>query len=64
MGEPIVALPVQWRKSSHSTNTESCVELSNTLHAMRDSKNPDGPVLSIAALTEFVRMVRSGQLDR
>ncbi|WP_258907860.1 DUF397 domain-containing protein [Actinokineospora sp. UTMC 2448] len=29
-------------------NGASCVELSNTLDAIRDSKNVDGPVLRLA----------------
>lgn len=36
-----------WRKSSRSTSTANCVEVA--LHhqavGIRDSKNPDGPVL-------------------
>jgi hypothetical protein len=41
---------VRWRKSSHSTNTGGeCVEVAG-LHGMvavRDSKNPDGPMLAL-----------------
>ena len=34
---------VQWRKSSHSGGTE-CVEVADGVQ-VRDSKDPDGPVL-------------------
>ncbi|MFB7953137.1 DUF397 domain-containing protein [Streptomyces sp. NPDC056045] len=43
----------QWRKSSHSgTNGGDCVEVVDGLpHAVpvRDSKNPDGPILIVGA---------------
>lgn len=36
-----------WRKSSFSgSNGGSCVEVANSLGAVRDSKNPAGPVLA------------------
>lgn len=36
-----------WRKSSFSgSNGGDCVEVANTLSALRDSKNPSGPVLT------------------
>ncbi|GGS43264.1 DUF397 domain-containing protein [Actinokineospora fastidiosa] len=49
-----------WRKSTHSVNGASCVELSNTLDAIRDSKNPEGPVLrsDVRALIRAVRRPR------
>lgn len=50
----------QWRKSTRSTNTDSCVEL-NGQGALRDSKNPAGPRLPGAA--DLVAAVKSGQLD-
>lgn len=38
--------PLRWRKSSRSGgNGGACVELAHTLGAVRDSKNPSGPVL-------------------
>ncbi|HEY0805858.1 MAG TPA: DUF397 domain-containing protein [Pseudonocardiaceae bacterium] len=39
---------VRWRRSSHSggDGNSSCVELAHDLGAVRDSKNPDGPVLT------------------
>ena len=38
---------MNWRKSSRSGSdpTGGCVELSGDLQAVRDSKNPGGPVL-------------------
>lgn len=38
---------VAWRKSSFSgSNGGDCVEVASTLVALRDSKNPSGPVLT------------------
>ncbi|WJV46659.1 DUF397 domain-containing protein [Streptomyces flavofungini] len=50
---------VAWRKSSHSTADEpECVEVAATLEAIliRDSKNPDGPRLTLTpgAWAEFI----------
>lgn len=53
----------QWRKSSYSTNTSTCVELTNELDALRDSKDPSGPVLRVD-VRSFVRAVKSGRFDR
>ncbi|MGX7828164.1 DUF397 domain-containing protein [Actinokineospora sp. 24-640] len=50
----------RWRKSTFSDHT-TCVELAHTLNAMRDSKNPAGPVLSADA-SALVRAVRGGFL--
>jgi hypothetical protein len=40
-----------WRKSSRSTDSGNCVELAVSLGgaAVRDSKNPDGPILLVPA---------------
>jgi hypothetical protein len=38
-----------WRKSRHSANAGNCVEVAGNpagVIAVRDSKNPDGPILS------------------
>ena len=54
-----------WRKSSHSLNEDACcVEVADFPGepAVRDSKDPDGPVLRFTpqAWTAFVSEVRSG----
>ncbi|MGI5449530.1 DUF397 domain-containing protein [Streptomyces sp. CA-243310] len=61
-GECVECAPLggDWRKSSHSGDTGGdCVEIAARPHliAVRDSKNPDGPVLTVApeAFAEFVR---------
>lgn len=51
---------VRWRKSSYSggsNTTGGCVEVAQHLGAVRDSKNPDGPVLNVdaRALVEWCR---------
>ena len=45
-----------WRKSSYSGSNAQCVELS-ARGAVRDSKNPDGPVLAVD-ITALVAAVR------
>lgn len=44
-----------WRTSSHSSQNGQCVEVRGDLSAVRDSKNPDGPVLHTGALRHLVR---------
>ncbi|MBP2472979.1 hypothetical protein JOF53_001851 [Crossiella equi] len=49
-----------WRRSSHSSgNGENCVEIAfpPDAVAIRDSKNPDGPALTLsrAAFAAFLR---------
>ena len=41
--------PIRCRKSSYSGGNDqsSCVELAHDRNAIRDSKNPDGPVLAV-----------------
>ncbi|WP_229398758.1 DUF397 domain-containing protein [Micromonospora okii] len=41
---------VRWRKSSHSGSDTDCVEVAESVEAIavRDSKDPDGPVLAFA----------------
>lgn len=53
---------IRWRKSSVSGYAE-CVELAYTLRVVRDSKNPDGPVVA-ADLTGLLAAVKRGDLDR
>lgn len=53
----------QWKKSSYSGNTGNCAEVAATRSVVeiRDSKDPDGAVLSVGreAWQEFMRDVRS-----
>jgi hypothetical protein len=58
---------VRWRRSSHSTGANNCVETARPatgplagLLAVRDSKAPDGPALlfSPGRWEEFVTAVR------
>ncbi|MDX5575403.1 DUF397 domain-containing protein [Streptomyces sp. ID01-9D] len=61
----------QWVKSSYSNNGGSCVEwaprtASTTgIVPVRDSKNPGGPALAVAAeaFTSFVAGVKAGGFD-
>jgi hypothetical protein len=53
MGDPT------WRKSSYSTAAQNCVELTDS--AVRDSKDPDGPALSVD-VTALVAAVKAGQI--
>jgi len=48
-----------WRKSRYSSSQPNCVELAAS--AVRDSKNPDGPVLSVD-VTALVAAVKAGQI--
>jgi len=56
-----------WFKSSRSAQDGSCVEVADLEDgvAVRDSKNPDGAVLSFGAGSwrDFVAGVRDGQFD-
>jgi hypothetical protein len=52
----------KWRKSSRSQNEGACVEL-HPDGAVRDSKNPDGPVLA-TSLSGLLSAVKAGQLTR
>jgi hypothetical protein len=51
-----------WRKSTYTGGAEgqNCVELASQ-GAVRDSKNPGGPVLSVE-ITALVTAVKSGQI--
>ncbi|MBW4716142.1 DUF397 domain-containing protein [Saccharothrix obliqua] len=50
-----------WRKSSYSSSQANCVEVRHVADsiAVRDSKNPHGPVLSVAEVSwrGFVRRI-------
>jgi hypothetical protein len=50
-----------WRKSSHSGQESNCVELAPG--AIRDSKNPAGPVLLVGDLPAFLREIKRGRFD-
>lgn len=52
--------PLRWRKSSYSGADNQCIELTYS-GLVRDSKNPDGPKLTVD-LPRFVRAVKDGQL--
>ncbi|MET9106981.1 DUF397 domain-containing protein [Streptomyces zhihengii] len=57
------AAPTKWVKSSYSAVNGDCVEVRRpdlSAVAIRDSKNPCGPMLAVAAPTwsEFVLAVR------
>lgn len=54
-------VPPRWRKSSQSAAEADCVELSDDLGAVRDSKHP-ASVLTVDVRT-FVTMLRDGRLD-
>ena len=55
-----------WRRSSRSSATANCVEMAAAGPAVgvRDSKDPDGPVLMLPATswTHFVAAIKSDQL--
>ncbi len=60
----------RWRRSSHSGSTGGqCVEVAVASHdsaiAVRDSKDPAGPVLRFAPATwqSFLRSARRGEFD-
>lgn len=55
---------MKWRKSSRSNGTGGeCVEAATTARsvAVRDSKNPDGPALTVSprAWRAFIRSLRA-----
>jgi hypothetical protein len=52
----------RWRKSSYSGGEGgNCVEVNDNFTAIRDSKNPDGPVVTgnVRALIEAIKAGRS-----
>lgn len=59
---------VTWRRSSHSGKQGNCVELAHfpdATTAIRDSHDPDGPILSwsVARLAEFVTAAGNGEFS-
>lgn len=59
---------VTWRKASRSVGNGECVEISSHLGrvSIRDSKNPEGPVLSYSAKTfqAFLDTAKRGDSGR
>ena len=57
---------MNWKKSSYSGGQGNCVEVASLRDgvAVRDSKNPGGPVLRFSAddWQAFVASVKAGQL--
>lgn len=68
-GTECVEVAAMWRKSSYSgTGGAECLEvaaLADRLIAMRDSKDPAGPMLSIApsAWTSLLADIKDGSFD-
>ncbi|MFH8758094.1 DUF397 domain-containing protein [Streptomyces atroolivaceus] len=66
---PIDLSAATWRKSSHSNQDGgACIEIADDFAAVvpvRDSKNPQGPVLTFSAdrWASFVSAVRDGVVD-
>ncbi|HYQ69946.1 DUF397 domain-containing protein [Actinophytocola sp.] len=53
----------RWRKSRLSDAQDTCVELAHTGDAVRDSKNPAGPTLTVDTLP-LLTAVKNGHLDQ
>ncbi len=56
----------RWAKSSYSQQGGNCIEVAPGFHAVmpvRDSKDPEGPVLTFPAdaFAKFVSAVRAGE---
>lgn len=51
---------VRWKKATSSAEQTDCIELAHTLGAVRDSKNPHGPMLrvDVSALLEAIKEER------
>ncbi len=62
-GEYENCVELAWRKSSHSGPQTNCVELAHPPGAIRDSKNPAGPVLLVGDLPAFLREIKRGRFD-
>lgn len=59
---------VEWRKSSRSGSTSNCVEVATdwvSWAALRDSKDPAGPVLVFprSSVDSLLRRVKTGDFD-
>jgi hypothetical protein len=53
-----------WRRSSFSHGNGACVEVTGTLDAVRDSKNPNGEVVTVRAFAEFVDAIKADRFAR
>ena len=65
--ESNACVEVAFRKSSRSAGNGNCVEVALGEDVLvRDSKDPDGPVLAFSAeaFGEFLDGIRAGQFDR
>lgn len=65
---PIDLSRAQWRKASRTSSSgNDCVEVANLprLVAVRDSKNPGGPVLAFGRKewSDLARRIAAGELD-
>jgi hypothetical protein len=62
-----VEVAAAWRKSSHSSGQGACVEVAGlrTTVAVRDSKDPHGPVLVVtpAQWQSFTSSIKAGAFD-
>ena len=54
---------IRWRKSSVSDAQDTCVELAHTGTAVRDSKNPTGPTLTVGT-HGLLAAVKTGRIAR
>jgi hypothetical protein len=52
---------IRWRKSTHSDGPDTCVELAHTGTAVRDSKNPAGPTLTVGTHLLLIA-IKTGRL--
>lgn len=56
-----MTMAIRWRKSSFSDAQDTCVELAHTGSAVRDSKNPFGPTLTVPT-HDLLAAVKAGKV--
>lgn len=65
--DPSNTAQINWYKSSFSGSSGACVEMANVPNgiAVRDSKDPDGPVLVFtpAEMAAWVAGAKAGEFD-